>query len=151
MSVPRVGVVLVYYPKNNCPEYLCVYQDASKLWGFPKGRWKNLETYTQGACRELLEETGININHQELSLNNMYHIKRGKHHHYYFLKEVYHKPVVTVDGVEIINYRWMTLPELSRMDISYFTDQIVKRLSPFDTTISYISLPMKSQPEYIIC
>ena len=60
MSIPRVGVLLVYKSKETTsPEYLCVHQDASKLWGFPKGRWKYFETYTQGACRELLEETGM--------------------------------------------------------------------------------------------
>ncbi|MDD4930677.1 MAG: NUDIX hydrolase [Candidatus Colwellbacteria bacterium] len=132
MSIPRVGVLLAYQSKDtptSSPEYLCVYQDASKLWGFPKGRWKNFETYTQGACRELLEETGIKIHHTELSTNNMYHIKRGKHHHYYFVKEVSRKPVVTVDGEEIIGYKWMTISDLSKMSVSYFTDQVIKKLT----------------------
>lgn len=131
MSIPRVGVILVYLD-----EYLCVYQDASNLWGFPKGRAKNFETYTQGACRELLEETGIKIHYRDLTTDNMYHIKRGKHHHYYFIKEVSHKPVVTVDGEEITGYKWMTLPELSSKDVSYFTDQVIKRMCDIKTTSS---------------
>lgn len=136
MSIPRVGVILVYQSKiYDLPEYLCVYQDASKLWGFPKGRSKNFETYTQGACRELLEETGIKIHHSELSIENMYHIKRGKHHHYYFIKEVTHKPVVTVDGDEIIDYKWMNILELSLKDVSYFTEQIIKKIYDVKTTL----------------
>lgn len=132
MSIPRVGVLLAYRSKNctdSTPEYLCVYQNASSLWGFPKGRWKNFETYTQGACRELLEETGIKIHSSELSFDNMYPIKRGKHHHYYFVKDVSHKPVVTVDGEEIIGYKWMTISDLSKMNVSYFTDQVIKKMT----------------------
>lgn len=137
MSIPRVGVLLVFQqnPLDN-PEYLCVYQAASGLWGFPKGRWKKFETYIQGACRELLEETGIKLQQSDLSMDFMYHIKRGKHHHYYFIKEVTHKPIVTVDGDEIIGYKWMTIDELSKIadqnyinkGVSYFTDQAIKRI-----------------------
>lgn len=136
MSVPRVGIILVY--RTTPIEYLCVYQDASKLWGFPKGRWKNFETYTQGACRELLEETGIKISHSELSTHNMIHVKRGKHHHYYFIKEITHKPVVTVDNSEITGYKWMTINELKNCDISYFTEQVVKKIC--DDTINLYPL-----------
>jgi 8-oxo-dGTP pyrophosphatase MutT (NUDIX family) len=138
MSIPRVGVLLTYRGRGNrenrdiSPEYLCVFQDASKLWGFPKGRWKNFETYTEGACRELLEETGIRIHHSELSTDNMYHIKRGKHHHYYFIKEITTKPLVIVDGEEIIGYKWMGVSDLSKMNVSYFTDQVIKKMSDVD-------------------
>lgn len=149
MSIPRVGVLLVYKPKNNLKtfnyfdhQYLCVHQDASKLWGFPKGRWKKFETYTQGACRELLEETGIQISPNDLSINNMIHVKRGKHHHYYFIKEVYEKPIVNVDGYEIIDYQWMTLQELSMKNVSFFTDHVINRLITLniEDSINYLSI-----------
>jgi len=143
MSVPRVGVLLaVSTTTSTSPEYLCVYQNASKLWGFPKGRCRNFEPYTQGACRELLEETGIKIHFSELSTDIMHHIKRGKHHHYYFVKEMTRKPVVTVDGDEIIGYKWMTISELSKMNVSYFTDQIVKKLNTTNTTTQ---IPLTTQ------
>ena len=131
MSIPRVGVLLVYKKSFDDfdPQYLCVHQDASKLWGFPKGRWKKFETYTQGACRELLEETGIKISSSDLSVNNMIHVKRGKHHHYYFIKEIYDKPMVNVDGYEIIDYQWMTLQQLSIKNVSFFTDHVINRLN----------------------
>jgi 8-oxo-dGTP pyrophosphatase MutT (NUDIX family) len=131
MSIPRIGVILIY-KKNTTnsseDEYLTVYQDASKLWGFPKGRWKNCEIYTEGACRELFEETGIKITPDELSYKKMFHIKRGKHHHYYFVKHVDEKPLVFVDGYEVTDYKWCSLEEISSKKVSYFTEQLIKKL-----------------------
>jgi len=128
MSIPRVGVLMRYSKPNEEPEYLCVFQEASKLWGFPKGRLKNFESHTQGACRELLEETGCKLSSNLLSYDHMIHIKRGKHHHYYFVRDIVCKPVVTVDGFEIIDHKWMTLEELSTKSVSYFTDQVIKKI-----------------------
>ena len=132
MSVPRVGIIITYDDK-----YLCVFQDASKLWGFPKGRIKSFESHKDGACRELLEETGIRVDSVSLSEDHKIHIKRGKHHHHYYIKNFNYKPVVTVDGFEIIDYCWYTLDEISNLSISYFTQQVVKRLT---TPISFVPL-----------
>ena len=104
MSTPRVGVVLNYKDR-----YLCVYQYASNLWGFPKGRLKKFEKQKNGAVRELREETGIFIHPNCLTTNNMFHIKRGKHHHYYFILSIDYIPEVNIDGYEIIDYAWLTL------------------------------------------
>lgn len=125
MTIPRVGVIINYKD-----EYLCVFQEASRLWGFPKGRLQAYESYKEGACRELLEETGIRLYPYLLDANNSIHIKRGKHHHYYFLKTISKKPDVCIDNYEIIDYNWMTLEELSGLKTSYFTEQVLKRLLP---------------------
>lgn len=123
MSTPRVGVIISF---NN--KYLCVYQNASNLWGFPKGRLKADETYKRGACRELFEETGIYIYSSHLNINNMIHIKRGKHHHYYFLVNLNFYPSVSIDNYEITDYKWMSLDELEKVKTSFFTEQVVRRL-----------------------
>ena len=130
MSIPRVGILLRYFNNDiNDVEYLCVYQSASRFWGFPKGRINEFESYTNGACREMYEETGVKIYPFELSFNNFYHIKRGKHHHYYFVKDIIDKPIVTVDNDEILDYKWMILKELSNENISYFTEQLIKKIN----------------------
>jgi 8-oxo-dGTP pyrophosphatase MutT (NUDIX family) len=124
MNIPRIGVII-----RKVNRYLCVFQAASKLWGFPKGRLKEFESYKEGACRELREETGIVLSPDILDSNNIIHIKRGKHHHYYYIHEVIEYPIVNVDNYEIIDHRWMTLYELSKMDRSFFTEQAIKRIN----------------------
>lgn len=123
MTTPRAGVIIKHDDK-----YLCVFQRASRLWGFPKGRLKEFESYKEGACRELMEETCICISPHILDQNNSIHIKRGKHHHYYFIYNVDSRPIVNVDEYEIIDYKWMTLSELDELNISFFTEQTIKRL-----------------------
>lgn len=123
MSTPRVGVIL-----NHNDKYLCVFQYASNLWGFPKGRLRKYEKQKNGACRELREETGIYISPSYLTTNNMLHIKRGKHHHYYFLLSLNYIPDVYIDGYEIIDYNWLTIEELSNRRTSFFTEQVCKRI-----------------------
>lgn len=129
MTTPRVGVIIRHEEK-----YLCVFQDASKLWGFPKGRLKEYESYRVGACRELMEETNIKIYPTFLDTNNLIHIKRGKHHHYYFLYNVQTRPSVVVDCYEIIDHKWMTIDEICNVKTSFFTEQAIKRLKSIKTT-----------------
>src|SRR5690242_13024061 len=119
--VPRVGVILsindpkliekIRYGKDHVNDdlYLCVYQAASRLWGFPKGRLRVMELREIGACRELNEETGIVLNYKDLEEADSLHIKRGKHHHYYYFKNLTTIPEVKIDNFEIINYSWLTL------------------------------------------
>jgi 8-oxo-dGTP pyrophosphatase MutT (NUDIX family) len=125
MSIPRTGVIIKH---KSTETYLCVFQSASRLWGYPKGRINLSEEYKIGACRELFEETNIHIYPEYLDYNNMIHIKRGKHHHYYFILEVDEKPNVIVDMYEIIDYKWMNLEELEKEKTSFFTEQVIKRL-----------------------
>lgn len=123
MNTPRAGVIM----RHN-DVYLCVYQSASKLWGFPKGRLKIFEHFKDGACRELFEETGIYISPKVLNQNIMIHIKRGKHHHHYYIHDIDKMPNVHIDMDEIIDYKWMTLDQLASMCTSFFTEQVIKRL-----------------------
>ena len=114
--VPRVGIILRTpisstntlkvtedYPLNGKYIYLTVYQDASGLWGFPKGRWKSdIETYFQGAMRELKEETGVFLKHfMYKRQNEKIVIKKGKQQHHYFVIDVAVPPLVSIDNYEI--------------------------------------------------
>lgn len=128
MSTPRAGVMLKYINEQKEPEYLCVFQQSSKFWGLPKGRIKMFESYIEGACRELYEETGVNILPEELSNSEYHHIKRGGHHHFYFVKNINKKPTIYIDNYEIIDYKWMTIRELSMKRVSYFTEQMIKKI-----------------------
>jgi 8-oxo-dGTP pyrophosphatase MutT (NUDIX family) len=138
LSTPRVGVILNYKE-----HYLCVFQSASHLWGFPKGRIQYNETREQGACRELKEETGVYVDSRELS--DLIHIRRGKHHHFYFFKSVSNPPLVTIDNYEIADSAWLTLEQLAQLPVSFFTEQILRRLKP---TLFYQERPEWVRREY---
>lgn len=140
---PRVGIIIrcpfssVSYLKpidvDNCKQtkyiYLTVYQAASFLWGFPKGRLNvNRENYYQGALRELREETGIILNTFPYHKVKKINIKRGKHHHYYFLIDLPTPPFVNIDNREIVDYRWATLDWLSSRNVSFFTENVIDKL-----------------------
>lgn len=47
--------------RNSPREYLLVEQSFSKLWNFPKGHVNDGETECETAFREVLEETGLNV------------------------------------------------------------------------------------------
>lgn len=121
--VVRVGVIIMC---NN--KYLCVYQDASKFWGFPKGRLNYLESYRVGACRELFEETGVYLLPYMLNFKNMITVKRGNQKHNYFMVKTPVFPNVNIDGYEITNYKWMTLEELKSQNVSFFTEQLLRKM-----------------------
>ncbi len=61
MNHERVCGAVVYTEKNNEILYLVVKSNKGD-YGFPKGHAENDENDTQAAYREILEETGINVN-----------------------------------------------------------------------------------------
>lgn len=46
--------------KNKNGQVILVHMGDVNVWGFPKGRVKNNESYPEAAKREIYEETGIN-------------------------------------------------------------------------------------------
>ena len=53
---------ILYKKTNNAFLFLLVYSRRNGEWGFPKGHIEKGETELEAAKREILEETGININ-----------------------------------------------------------------------------------------
>lgn len=140
-SLPRTGIIISLMDPNLIKKirgdnddpselYLCVHQNASKLWGFPKGRLKENETKEAGACRELKEETDVDLREDEINESDSIHIKRGKHHHFYYFKTLNYIPEVKIDQDEIDDYSWFSLDELSKHNISFFTEQVLRRIKP---------------------
>lgn len=54
----RKSGILLYDEKERC---ILIVQSRGNLWGIPKGTLEDDENIVDGACREVLEETGINI------------------------------------------------------------------------------------------
>lgn len=53
--------IIIYYLKNNHPEYLLLHYFPGNHWDFPKGKMEPGETQKETALRELKEETGLTV------------------------------------------------------------------------------------------
>ncbi len=63
--VIAAGIVL-WRAREQGPEFLMLRNSMHHSWGFPKGHLENGESLQEGACREVLEETGVNLLPQDL-------------------------------------------------------------------------------------
>lgn len=53
--------VVVYYPGTKGREYILIYSNVTRYWGFAKGGIEQGETKQKAAQREVKEETGLDI------------------------------------------------------------------------------------------
>ena len=72
-----------------------------------------------GACRELLEETGIQTNHEQLSLKCQLKTTHSCHISHDFIYEYQHSggdaPQPTIDNKEIISAHFFNLADIKTM------------------------------------
>jgi len=59
------GVLVFYIDRNNIKNFLLL-KSNDNFWGFPKGHAEHGEDPKSAAVRELKEETGIDVNHEDL-------------------------------------------------------------------------------------
>lgn len=106
---------IVYRETEQGKEYLLLYQNQSKTWSFPKGRMKMGESEIQTATREIFEETGIKV---ELDPNTREEITvtypdKSQKTIVFFLKNTNAKPLI--DKKEIIEYRYFKAEEAKKL------------------------------------
>ena len=104
--------VIVFYRFSNKIKYLLL-KHRQGHWAFCKGHKNSGEAKIDTAKRELREETGITkINflkksalfRESYTMKNGYGMKKLKINDYFIAESK--KKKVTVDGKEILNYRW---------------------------------------------
>lgn len=84
-------------------------------WSFPGGGLKHREEPRQGAVREVMEETGVSLRPQNLTLlfeGRTTNPHRLTYYCYAFGIELETKPEVTVRGVEVLQAEWKNIDEL---------------------------------------
>lgn len=59
----KAGVLLY----DSVKKKILIVQSRGRLWGLPKGTLEEGETFEKCAVRELLEETGINVNYEQFN------------------------------------------------------------------------------------
>ena len=68
--IPSVQVALMYKTQDGDVEFFLLHRIAGGFtgnWSFPGGKIDPGETEDQSACRETLEESGVQINREELT------------------------------------------------------------------------------------
>jgi tRNA nucleotidyltransferase (CCA-adding enzyme) len=120
-KIRRAGVLLYY--QN---EFLIIHQKSSGFYGFPKGRLEYKENPILGAMRELKEETGVEVELNDVNSEPLV-VKLSDLNYFYFV-EVKEKPEVKIDGVEIDGYMWGPLTQLKSLPTSALTKKILELL-----------------------
>ncbi|MEH7342389.1 NUDIX domain-containing protein [Bacillus sp. JJ1532] len=106
---------------------------AINKWNFPSGRIENREDILNAACREVREETGLDV--KLTGTTGIYNFISSSNHQvilFHFIGEVT-GGILKLEEEEIVESKWMTLPEILSFKDQDLRDanvikQIVNRL-----------------------
>lgn len=108
MRLEKSCGAVIYRDYNGTVEFLTVRSKAFGHWGFPKGHVEEGETEEETAKREVLEETGLEINIcSDFRTSIEYSPKRVVYKEVIFFIG---KPIgenVTIQEEEIADFRWL--------------------------------------------
>jgi 8-oxo-dGTP pyrophosphatase MutT (NUDIX family) len=120
---PRCGCIIYNTDYN---DVLVVQQKASGFWGFPKGGMEYKESFHQCAQRETIEEIGVYV-----PLTTFKYVPAFSVAGYiYFLinTRVLSTCNPKPDREEILDYKWVSIDELTKMTLSKKTYGVVAKL-----------------------
>jgi 8-oxo-dGTP pyrophosphatase MutT (NUDIX family) len=103
-------------------QYVIVQGRYTRKWSFPKGHSKKGETSLECSLREIKEETGL----EDLPEPKEY-IKIG-YGGYYVFELDNELSLKTNDKSEIIHTRWMTLQEMSEVEMNADGTEFIKKM-----------------------
>ncbi|MEH7390563.1 NUDIX hydrolase [Bacillus sp. JJ1474] len=106
---------------------------AINKWNFPSGRIENREDILNAACREVREETGLDV--KLTGTTGIYNFISSSNHQvilFHFIGEIT-GGILKLEEEEIVESKWMTLPGIlsfkdQELRDANVTKQIVNRL-----------------------
>jgi len=109
------GIIPLAKRSGEWKVFLIQYRGYEQFWGCPKGHLEPKETHQEAACRELKEETSLEVLrflHEEPILEEFHWFKNGERRHkrvLIYLAEV--TGDVFLQKEEIVGGEWFSLPE----------------------------------------
>jgi|JI9StandDraft_1071089.scaffolds.fasta_scaffold26926_5 bis(5'-nucleosidyl)-tetraphosphatase len=126
------GIVPIRF--DNGPPFIFFVKHKVGWWGFPKGHKEGEETDLEAASRELLEETGLEVESllSENSFLENYRFFRNNEWIekavYYFVATVKNPDSITVDGREVVEGKWAPLRDAERILSFPESKEIIKEI-----------------------
>lgn len=100
---------VIYFNNNGEFEYLLIKHLNGQHWSFPKGHRENGETEIQTAKREILEETGLNVDIiEDVFASTLYFPKPNIIKHVVFYLAESHTKDIYLQETEVLSYCWVT-------------------------------------------
>ncbi len=93
---------------------LIIKNSYKDYWTVPCGMVDTNESYLEAAVRETEEEVGVNLDPKELTLVGLIQSfdEYKEDNIYLYGVRLQNLPEVTLDGKEVVDYRWVTRDEL---------------------------------------
>ena len=133
----KAGVVFI--DKDGYALLIC--QKDNNIWSLPRGSVKVGESTYDGACREMLEESGLNV--KELPIHSTYYFKLHdiETTHYVIISKLSRNDI-HVKSEEISSYWWVNWSVFKNMK-SQMKEKRVNH--PTTITLNIMSLSMKEK------
>lgn len=127
--IPSVGALILY------DERILIVKRASPpsigKWSIPGGVIEIGETAEEAVRREVREEVGIDI--QDVELLDIYDSitrdENGRVRYHYLIVEYLARPssLEIKHSEEVLEYRWVTLEEITRLDVTPSLRELLKK------------------------
>ncbi|MGL5357031.1 MAG: NUDIX hydrolase [Cetobacterium sp.] len=116
----RAGGVIIHRKKKQ----VLLVQSRGVFWGFPKGSVEEGETLLECAKREILEETSIDLDDLDLSIEAQdFFIYHNRTH--YYMKIVDEKPRIDIKKIKSIKFNDCT--GIAWVDLDCLTDNLTDK------------------------
>lgn len=123
------GLVIIKQYENEEPKFLTLYHCKKKEhpWRFAGGKLEPGETPLEAACREAVEELGIELLSVEYVGKYSSQIDGDTWTGFFFLCEHYSGQIKNMEPEKVSEMKWMTLEELLSVD-SYPESRVVAEM-----------------------
>lgn len=122
------GILRIKYGEGY--KYALVQGSYTGKWSFPKGHSNEGEEPIECTMREIAEETGIDVLPEPL---DFIHIGYGNYYIFDLDEQV---PLIPRDTHEIMDTKWVTLEEMSKMALNADVSFYVRGMSGTHKTLS---------------
>lgn len=127
--LPKFEVVSCFMEHDR--KILLLHRQGSKSeggkWGLPAGKIEKNETSIEALCREVFEETGINIDSSDASFLGTLAVTHGDRDFLYhsFRVNLEQTPAVTINPVEHQNFTWKNLEDVASLPLVTDLDECI--------------------------